>query len=134
MKPNIKNRTIYCHDNLPVLRGLDTGSIDLIYLDPPFKSKKQWNAPIGSNAEGASFKDKWQTKDIEKNWTETYRAEYPELYQMLKSMAFYAEDSDIFYLSYMAIRIIEMRRILKETGSLYYHCDSKMSHYVKIVF
>ena len=66
MKPNIKNRTIYCHDNLPVLRGLDTGSIDLIYLDPPFNSKKQWNAPIGSNAEGASFKDKWQTKDIDK--------------------------------------------------------------------
>ena len=52
---------------------------------------------------------------------------------MLKSMAFYAEDSDISYLSYMAIRIIEMRRILKWTGSLYYHIDGTMAHYIKIV-
>ena len=132
-KLNVPNRTIFCRDNLDVLRGINSETVDLIYLDPPFNSKKQWDAPIGSSAEGASFKDKWSTADVDQRWTELYRAEYPGLYQMLKGMAFYASESDISYLSYMSIRIIEMRRILKETGSLYYHCDSTMSHYVKIV-
>ena len=132
-KLNVPNRTIFCRDNLDVLRGINSETIDLIYLDPPFNSKKQWDAPIGSSAEGASFKDKWSTSDVEQHWTELYRTEYPGLYQHLKAMAFYASESDISYLSYMSIRIIEMRRILKGTGSLYYHCDSTMGHYVKVV-
>ena len=56
---NFKNRTIFTGDNLPVLRGLNTGSVDLVYLDPPFNSKRQWNAPLGSKAAGAGFKDTW---------------------------------------------------------------------------
>jgi len=54
---NINNRTIFCHDNLEVLRGINSGRIDLIYPDPPFNKNKVFTAPIGSSSEGASFKD-----------------------------------------------------------------------------
>ncbi len=49
---NFDNRTLFIADNLDIMRGMDSGTIDLIYLDPPFKSGKQWKAPIGSPAEG----------------------------------------------------------------------------------
>ena len=48
---NVKNRTIFCNDNLYILRGLDTESVDLIYLDPPFNSNRNYEAPIGSEAQ-----------------------------------------------------------------------------------
>ena len=56
---NFDNRTLFIADNLDIMRGMDSETIDLIYLDPPFKSGKQWKAPIGSPAEGAEFKDIW---------------------------------------------------------------------------
>ena len=56
MQDTLKNRTIFCRDNLEVLRGIDSNTVDLIYLDPPFNKKKQFTSPIGSSAEGASFK------------------------------------------------------------------------------
>ena len=133
MASNLTNRTIFCRDNLDVLRGINSNSIDLIYLDPPFNTGKKWSAPIGSNSKGASFKDIWRTSDVDVRWDETYRQEYPDLYQFLKSMVFYANESDRSYLSYMAIRLIEMHRVLKPTGSLYYHIDGVMAHYIKIV-
>ena len=56
---NVQNCTIFSHDNLPVLRGIDTESIDLIYFDPPFNSNRNYDAPIGSEAAEAVFKDTW---------------------------------------------------------------------------
>ena len=63
---NLKPQTMFTGDNLPIMRGMDSESIDLIYLDPPFNSKKQWSAPIGSKAAGAAFKDAWTLSDIDK--------------------------------------------------------------------
>ena len=57
MQSTLKNRTIFLKDNLDILRGLNSNSIDLIYLDPPFNKKKTFTAPRGSNAEGAEFSD-----------------------------------------------------------------------------
>ena len=56
---NVQNRTVLSHDNLPILRGIDSESVDLIYLDPPFNSNRNYAAPIGSEAAGAAFKDTW---------------------------------------------------------------------------
>ena len=56
---NVKNRTIFSNDNLSILRGIDTESIDLIYLDPPFNFNRNYAAPIGSDAAGTAFKDTW---------------------------------------------------------------------------
>ena len=65
---NVPNRTIFVHDNLPVLRGMDSASVDLVYLDPPFNSGQEWAAPIGSEAAGASFRDAWTLSDIDVAW------------------------------------------------------------------
>ena len=66
MSLNIKNRTILEGDNLDILRGINSDSVDLIYLDPPFNSNRTYSAPIGSQAAGASFKDAlfWGTQNI----------------------------------------------------------------------
>ena len=130
---NIQNRTIYCKDNLDILKGIDSETVDMIYLDPPFNSKKQWNAPVGTNAEGASFKDTWTKDDIKEEWVDAIRAEYPELHAFLNSFKLWGQESDVAYIIYMAVRIIECRRILTSTGSLFYHCDHVMNDYVKIM-
>ncbi len=66
--PNINNRTIFEADNLDILRGVNSESIDLIYLDPPFKSDRNYAAPIGSEAAGAAFKDTWTLSDVDNAW------------------------------------------------------------------
>ena len=60
----IKNRTIFTADNLPVMRGMEDESVDLIYLDPPFNSKHNYAAPIGSKAAGVEFKDTWTLQKL----------------------------------------------------------------------
>ncbi len=60
--------TLWTGDNLPILRGMNTASIDLIYLDPPFNSKHNYAAPIGSKAAGAAFKDTWTLSDVDTEW------------------------------------------------------------------
>ena len=61
---NWADQTIFTGDNLDVMRGLNSESVDLIYLDPPFCSDEEYSAPIGSKAAGASFKDFWDLKDV----------------------------------------------------------------------
>ena len=81
---NFENRTLFIADNLEIMRGMDSETIGLIYLDPPFKSGKQWKAPIGSPAEGAEFKDIWIDEDIKYEWHGQIADEHEELYQMRK--------------------------------------------------
>ena len=115
------------------MRGMEDDSVDLIYLDPPFNSKHNYAAPIGSKAAGAEFRDIWTLSDIDTSWWgEIAEQNYP-LYSIIGTAGKIGGDSAMSYLIYMAIRILEMRRILKPTGSLYLHCDTTMSHYLKLV-
>lgn len=66
--PNWVNRTVFVGDNLPVMRQMNSGSVDLIYLDPPFNSQRTYNAPIGSEAAGTQFKDTWTLDDVDLAW------------------------------------------------------------------
>ncbi len=66
--PNSLNRTLWTGDNLDILRGMNDGCVDLIYLDPPFNSNRDYEAPIGGKAEGASFKDRWSMSDAKEVW------------------------------------------------------------------
>ncbi len=112
------------------MRGFNSASIDLIYLDPPFNSKADYAAPIGSKAAGAVFKDTWTLDDVDVEWINLIEAKHPALYRVLLAAM---TNSDKSYLAYMATRLLEMHRILKPTGSIYLHCDSTMSHYLKLV-
>lgn len=130
---NVKNRTLFTHDNLQVMRGINSETIDLIYLDPPFNSKRNYAAPIGSQAAGAAFSDTWSLDDIKKEWVETLETENKALWAAITAAGYISGESMQAYLTYMAIRLIEMKRLLKPTGSIYLHCDPTASHYLKIV-
>ena len=128
---NVENRTLFIADNLDIMRGIDSDCIDLIYLDPPFNTKKQYKAPIGSPAEGASFKDIWTDEDVKDGWYSEIAADYPHIHQIILAAEHTYDHSMMIYLMAMGIRLIEMQRILKPTGSIYLHCDPTASHYLK---
>ena len=127
----MNNRTIFTADNLDVLRGVDSQSVDLIYLDPPFNSKRDYSAPIGSEAAGAAFKDTWTLSDVDLAWHGEIAERSPALYQTVGAAALSHGKSMQSYLIMMAVRLLEMQRILAPTGSIYLHVDPTASHYLK---
>ena len=129
----IKPSTIFTGDNLPILRGMDGESVDLIYLDPPFNSNRNYAAPIGSKAAGAEFKDVWTLHDTDNAWWGELADAHPALYRVIDGAGAAGGKGDKAYCIYMAVRLLEMRRVLKSTGSLYLHCDPTMSHSLKLV-
>ena len=128
---NVQNRTIFSSDNLPILRGIDTESVDLIYLDPPFNSNRNYAAPIGSDAAGAAFKDTWTLSDIDNAWHGEIADREPALYQAIHAAELTHGKGMKSYLIMMAVRLLEMKRVLKNTGNIYLHCDPTASHYLK---
>ena len=130
---SIKNRTIFTGDNLDVMRGMDDDLVDLIYLDPPFNSNKNYSAPIGSEAAGAAFKDTWTLSDVDEAWHGEIADKNQAIYEIINSAELTHSKSMKSYLIMMAVRLLEMERILKPTGSIYLHCDPTASHYLKIL-
>ncbi len=124
--------TLYTGDNLYILNGMESKKVDLIYLDPPFNSKRVYSAPIGSKAAGASFKDIWAWHDVDDNYLD-WLEQYPALVKHISSIKHIHSEGMMAYVTYMAQRIIQMHRILRDTGSLYLHVDPIASHYLKIV-
>lgn len=136
-----KENTLYYGDNLDVMRRyVDDESVDLVYLDPPFNSARSFNVLFaeqdGSRAAAQirAFEDTWQ-------WDEAASAAYHEVVEaggkvseVLQAFRLFLGGSDMLaYLSMMAPRLVELRRVLKETGSLYLHCDPTASHYLKLL-
>ena len=143
----ILNR-LYYGDCLSVMQQLNAGSVDLIYLDPPFKSDRDYNS-IYKDETGRPLPD--QIKAFEDTWdysTKTEKSIRNTTIKMLSGgldenhvkmwenftkglKAF--DDEMLAYVVYMAERILEMKRLLKDTGSIYLHCDPSASHYLKIL-
>lgn len=127
-------------DNLDVLRRLPTSSIDLIYLDPPFNSNANYNVLYGtkrggpSQAQSHAFEDTWSWGPDAKRALNETAERHLDAGALLDSFQRVFPESDMMaYLAMMAVRLIEMRRVLKETGSLYLHCDPTASHYLKVL-
>ena len=116
---------------MDVLSGINSDCIDLIYLDPPFNKNKEFTAPIGTSAEGASFKDIFREEDLKEEWLQTLQENNPDLFHYLNGIRGVGKPYNFAYLAYMAIRLLECCRVLKSTGSIYLHCDPTMSHYLK---
>ena len=132
---NFKSSTLFTRDNLYILRGMNSECVDLIYLDPPFNSKKNWMAPLPIKDDEiiASFKDVWKHTDIDKALHTELEEKEPCLYEIIKGTETSHSKGMQSYLIYMAIRLVEMRRVLKPSGSIFLHCDPTASHYLKIV-
>lgn len=130
---NFASQTIWTGDNLEIMLGLNSASVDLIYLDPPFNSKRNYAAPIGSEAAGAAFKDTWTLSDVDEAWHGEIADREPALYSIIDAAGQAHGKGMKSYLIMMAVRLLEMRRLLKETGSVYLHCDPTASHYLKML-
>ena len=130
--PNWKNRTLWTGDNLDIMRGMNSESVDLIYLDPPFNSNQDFAAPIGGEAAGAAFKDTWTLSDVDEAWHGEIADKEPALYSIIDAAGLSHGKGMKSYLIMMAVRLLEMQRLLKATGSIYLHCDPTASHYLKM--
>lgn len=133
---------LYFGDNLDILRRYIKGeSVDLIYLDPPFKSNQDYNVLFAeqngsrSAAQIKAFEDTWR-------WDQAAATAYQEavengstrVSQVMQAFRTFLGESDMMaYLAMMAPRLIELRRVLKDTGSIYLHCDATASHYLKML-
>ncbi|MBV9945474.1 MAG: site-specific DNA-methyltransferase [Myxococcales bacterium] len=134
---------LYYGDNLHVMRRMASESVDLIYLDPPFNSDRTYNLIYkGSQAQERAFVDTWTWDDnAERSFRELTDRTPPgvdvpqPLREMMRAMrVFLDEHRDMLaYLSMMTIRLVEMRRLLRKTGSIYVHCDPTASHYLKMI-
>lgn len=140
-KPITAN-TLFYGDNLPILRDyIADESVDLVCLDPPFNSKRDYNllfkTPKGHSSEAqiTAFEDSW-------HWGEQAEHEYAEILkqpntaaaEMIQALRRFLRENDMLaYLVMMGNRLLELHRVLKPTGSLYLHCDPTASHYIKIL-
>jgi DNA modification methylase len=136
------SRALYYGDNLAVLReSIKDESIDLVYLDPPFNSNADYNvlfrASTGeqSPAQVEAFVDTWHwNESAELAFDEVVNSGNQDAANLLIAMRKFLGDNDMMaYLAMMAVRLIELRRVLKDTGSLYLHCDPTASHYLKLL-
>lgn len=133
--------TLYFGDNLDVLRRhIKDESVDLIYLDPPFNSKASYNVlykePTGarSQAQINAFEDTWHWGDDAATAYDEIMAQGKEAAGIVQALRSFLGESDVMaYLTMMAVRLEEMRRVLRSTGSLYLHCDPTASHYLKLL-
>ncbi len=131
--PNFVDKTVWTGDNLDILRGMNSETVDLIYLDPPFNSNKNYEAPVGSKAAGAAFKDTWSLSDLDVAWMGLIADEHPPIAYILDASGRAHGKGMQSYLTMIAVRLLEMRRVLKDTGTIYLHCDPYASHYLKML-
>ena len=132
MTPNFRNRTLYHGDNLDFLRGINSETIDLVATDPPFNKGRDFQATPDSLAAGAKFHDRWSwEKDVEGEWIDQIKTDWPAVSEVIDAANHtWGEDMGAF-LCYMGVRLMEMHRLLKPTGSLYLHCDQTAGAYLK---
>ena len=122
-RPNWANRTIFEGDNLDVLRGMNTASVDLCYADPPFNSNQTYRAPVGSQAAGAAFRDSWTLDDVREAEHGLLADANPAAYELIRAAGIVHGQPMRAYLTMMAVRLVELRRVLRPAGSVYLHCD-----------
>ena len=128
---NIPSRTIFIGDNLDILRGINSDSVDLIYLDPPFNSNRMYAAPLDSKAKGAEFSDVWTMDDMKEEWVKEVEFKMPAVHRAINASKLMHSESMAGYLTFMSVRLIEMRRVMKRNASIYLHCDDSAVHYLK---
>jgi DNA modification methylase len=135
----VKN-TLYFGDNLDILRRyLKDETVDLIYLDPPFNSNASYNVLFkeedGTQAASQiqAFEDTWHWHDAAAQFDETVRAGGPVSDALMAFQRLLGNNPMLAYLTMMAPRLVELRRVLKPTGSLYLHCDTTAGHYLKLL-
>ena len=154
---NVSNRTLAIMDNLPFLRSINNECIDLIAIDPPFAANETFTSlpriPISpeelaeevalaeshgvSHNEGIGqtrVRDVWSWDiDVHPAWKAQIEEDYPEVFAVIQAVEACATENEAAYICYMAVRLLECHRVLKETGSIYVHCDSHANGYLRML-
>ena len=131
-EPNFANRTLYHGDNLNFLRGMNSGTVHLIATDPPFNKSRDFHATPDSLASGASFQDRWSWRDdLHDSWLIEIQRDYPEVWSVITAAKQVYGDDMAAFLCFMGVRLVEMRRVLRDDGSIYLHIDHTAHAYMK---
>ena len=128
-----KNRRLVLGDSLDVLEVLASGSVDLIYLDPPFNSNKTWRGLPGSGSERSEFGDKWSMSPSDKEWMAHARRHERRSHAAVRMGGLLHSPGMAAYLCMLARRLAEMKRTMKPSASLWLHCDDVSLHYLKLL-
>ena len=138
MTQNFLDNTLYEMDNLVVLRGMNSETIDLIATDPPFNIKRNRSGSAGFYVDNWKWgdtgilPDQWKWNEVHPKWLEEIKDNHIELYHAIDAAKHCQGEDTAAFLCFLSVRLIEMHRILKETGSIYLHCDPTASHYIKM--
>ncbi len=138
---NTEKNKLYYGDNLEVLRlHVKDESVDLVYLDPPFNSRQDYNVLFAekdgsqSSSQIHAFEDTWEWNTDAMRAYEQIVEQGGRVADTMRAFKTFLFNTDMMaYLAMMAPRLVELRRVLKETGSIYLHCDPTASHYLKIL-
>lgn len=126
------NRTLYHCDNLDVLRGINSATIDLIATDPPFNKSRDFHATPDSLAKGARFEDRWSwDRDVHPDWVDAVKDDWEGVWSVIEASRIAAGEDMAAFLCWLGVRLMECHRVLKDTGSLYLHIDHTAHAYAK---
>ena len=123
------HKTLYIGDNLPIMIGMESNSVDLIYTDPPFNT----GTFRKGKTEKHSFIDTWTDYQLDFAYAYSLKTHYPKLWEMVVLAEDMHSPAMRHYLEFMAPRIVQMHRLLKDTGSLYLHCDQNANGYLRVL-
>ena len=128
---NVNDNTLFIGDNLDILRGLNSESVDLIYLDPPRNSGRFVRARDTAEAAGFTFDDRWTQDDMRPEWLDEIELRQPDVMPVIAAARVVHDDGLAAYLTFLGVRLLELRRILRPSGSIYLQCNPRAAHYLK---
>ena len=137
MTQNFLDNTLYEMDNLVVLRGMNSETVDLIATDPPFNTKRNRSTTAGHYVDNWKWgdtgilPDQWKWNEVHPKWLEEIKDNHNALYYAIDAAKHCQGEDTAAFLCFLSVRLLEMHRILKDTGSIYLHCDPTASHYIK---
>ncbi len=136
---NFPDNILYEMDNLDVLRGMNSETVDLIATDPPFNTKRNRSGTAGFYVDNwrwgdtGILPDQWKWNEVHPVWLEEIKDENQVLFEVIEAAgACHGQDIAAF-LCFLSVRLLEMRRVLKPTGSIYLHCDHTANSYIRMV-
>ena len=138
MEQNFPDNTLYELDNLEVLRGLNSETVDLIATDPPFNTGRNRSGTAGEYEDAWKWgdmnkrPDQWKWTDVHPRWLEAIKDDNPALYQAIEAARVTHADDTAAFLCFLSVRLLEMHRILKDTGSIFLHCDHTANAYIRM--
>ena len=137
---NFPDNVLYNMDNLDVLRGMNSETIDLIATDPPFNKKRNRSASAGQYEDAwrwendpsmAQRPDQWLWQPVHRIWLDQIEDENPALFQVIEATRLTQDNDTAAFLCFLGVRLMEMHRVLKPTGSIYLHCDHTANAYIR---